>query len=135
MNLLAPALVRDLVTLIQQSEADESIQVLVFTSSDPDYLISHFDVTRIAEYREQAVRLVGEPSLGMLFRRLSESRVVTIAQIEGRTRGAGSEFVLACDKCCSAPIGRFRRGLFDKRGNRTRVGHVDRVAAWHLDNR
>src|SRR6185437_7704115 len=33
----------------------------------------------------------------LLFRHLSASRVVTIAQIEGRVRSAGSEFVLACD--------------------------------------
>jgi enoyl-CoA hydratase/carnithine racemase len=33
----------------------------------------------------------------MLFRYLSASRLVTIAQIEGRVRGVGSEFVLACD--------------------------------------
>jgi enoyl-CoA hydratase/carnithine racemase len=33
----------------------------------------------------------------MLFRRLSTSRLVTIAQIHGRVRAAGSEFVLACD--------------------------------------
>jgi len=71
--------------------------VLVFKSADPDYFISHVDVTRIAEYREQAARLTGEPSIAMLFRYLSASRLVTIAQIEGRVRGAGSEFVLACD--------------------------------------
>jgi enoyl-CoA hydratase/carnithine racemase len=51
----------------------------------------------IGEYREQAARLAGEASLGLLFRYLSTSRLVTIAQIEGRVRGAGSEFVLACD--------------------------------------
>ena len=33
----------------------------------------------------------------MLFRYLSASRLVTIAQIDGRVRGAGSEFVLGCD--------------------------------------
>jgi len=33
----------------------------------------------------------------LVFRYLSNSRLVTIAQIEGRVRGAGSEFVLACD--------------------------------------
>jgi enoyl-CoA hydratase/carnithine racemase len=97
MNLLGPALVRDLVSLIQQAEADAAVQVLVFTSADPDYFISHVDVTRIREYREEAAKLTGEPSIALLFRHLSASRLVTIAQIEGRVRGAGSEFVLACD--------------------------------------
>jgi enoyl-CoA hydratase/carnithine racemase len=97
MNLLGTELVRDLVSLIQQAEADDTCHVLVFASADPDYFISHVDVTRIAEYREQAAKLTGEASLGLLFRYLSTSRLVTIAQIEGRVRGAGNELVLACD--------------------------------------
>ena len=97
MNLMGAELVRDLVSLIQQAEADETVQVLVFKSANPDYFISHVDVTKISEYRGEAAKLVGEPSLAMLFRYLSLSRLVTIAQIEGRVRGAGSEFVLACD--------------------------------------
>lgn len=97
MNLLGPELVRDLVSLIQLTEADSALRVLVFKSADRGYFISHVDVTRIKEYRREAARLVGEPSIGLLFRRLSTSRLVTIAQIEGRARGAGSEFVLACD--------------------------------------
>jgi len=97
MNLLGTELVRDLVSLIQHAEADAALQVLVFASADADYFISHVDITRINEYREQAARLTGEPSIAMLFRYLSASRLVTIAQIEGRVRGAGSEFVLACD--------------------------------------
>lgn len=97
MNLLGPELIRDLVSLIQQSEADDSVQVLVFKSADPDYFISHVDVTRIKENREAAAKLKGEPSIGQLLRHLSTSRLVTIAQIEGRVRGVGSEFVLACD--------------------------------------
>ena len=97
MNLLGPELVRDLVSLLQQAEADEAIQVLVFKSADPDYFISHVDVTRINEYREQVMKLDGVTSLALLFRRLSTSRLVTIAQIEGRVRAVGNEFVLACD--------------------------------------
>jgi len=97
MNLLGPELVRDLVSLIQRAEADDALQVLVFKSADPDYFISHVDVTRIKEYREEAAKLTGEASLALLFRHLSASRLVTIAQIEGRVRAAGSEFVLACD--------------------------------------
>ena len=97
MNLLGTELVRDLVSLIQRAEADTTLHVVVFGSADPDYFISHVDVTRISEYREQAAKLTGEPSIGLLFRHLSNSRLVTIAQIAGRVRGAGSEFVLACD--------------------------------------
>src|SRR5439155_23399777 len=97
MNLLGPALVRDLVSLITQAEADAAVKVLVFTSADPDYFIAHVDVTRITEYREEAAKLTGEASIALLFRHLSASRLDTIAQIEGRVRAAGSEFVLACD--------------------------------------
>ena len=97
MNLLGPELVRDLVSLIQQAEADKTVQVLVFKSADHDYFIAHVDVTRIKENRERAAALTGEPSIGLLLRHLSASRLISIAQIEGRVRGVGSEFVLACD--------------------------------------
>ena len=97
MNLLGPEMVRDLVALIRQAEADEAVRVLVFRSADPDYFIAHVDVNRIAEYRAEAAKLVDEPSMAMLLRYLSNSRLVTIAQITGRARGIGSEFVLACD--------------------------------------
>lgn len=97
MNLLGPELVRDLVSVIQRAESDEGIKVLVFESADPEYFISHVDVTRIREYRAEAAKLTGEASIALMFRHLSASRLVTIAQVEGRVRGAGSEFVLACD--------------------------------------
>jgi enoyl-CoA hydratase/carnithine racemase len=97
MNLLGPELVRDLVSLIQQAEADEAVKVLVFKSGDPDYFIPHVDATRIQQYRAEAAKLTGEASIGLMFRHLSASRLVSIAQIEGRVRAAGSEFVLACD--------------------------------------
>jgi enoyl-CoA hydratase/carnithine racemase len=97
MNLLGPELVRDLVSLLQQAEADATVKVLVFKSADPDYFISHVDLTRVGEYRAEAAKLTGEASIALLFRYLSASPLISIAQIEGRVRAAGSEFVLACD--------------------------------------
>jgi enoyl-CoA hydratase/carnithine racemase len=49
MNLLGPELVRDLVSLIQRAEAEDTVQVLVFKSTDPDYFISHVDLTKFNE--------------------------------------------------------------------------------------
>src|SRR5690348_13065263 len=60
MNLLGPELVRDLVALIQSAEADSAVKVLVFRSVDRDYFISHVDVTKIKEYRQEAAKLTGE---------------------------------------------------------------------------
>jgi enoyl-CoA hydratase/carnithine racemase len=97
MNLEGPELIRDLVSLIQGAEADDTVQVIVFKSADPEFFISHVDVTRIKENREAAAKLDGDPSIGQVLRHISASRLVTIAQIEGRVRGVGSEFVLACD--------------------------------------
>jgi enoyl-CoA hydratase/carnithine racemase len=65
--------------------------------TDPDFFIPHVDVTKIAEYREAAAKLSGEASIGALFRRLSETKAITIARIAGRVRRGGNEFVLACD--------------------------------------
>ncbi|HME01839.1 MAG TPA: enoyl-CoA hydratase/isomerase family protein [Solirubrobacteraceae bacterium] len=102
MNLLGPELVRDLVALIRAAEANEAVHVLVFRSADPSYFISHVDVTRIKEYRAEAAKLTGEASIALLFRHLSASRLISIAQIEGRVRAAGSEFVMACDMSFAA---------------------------------
>ncbi|USI72971.1 enoyl-CoA hydratase/isomerase family protein [Sphingomonas morindae] len=97
MNLIGPELVRDLVSLIELLDRGEPYRVAVFRSADPDFFISHVDVTKVSAYRAEAARLTGEASIALLFRRLAETRAVTIAQIEGRARGAGSEFVLNCD--------------------------------------
>jgi enoyl-CoA hydratase/carnithine racemase len=97
MNLLGPELVRDLVSVIRRAEAETGSSVLVFSSADADYFISHVDLTQVAEYRAEAAKLTGEASIASLFRHLSASRLVSIARIEGRVRGAGSEFALACD--------------------------------------
>jgi hypothetical protein len=37
--------------------------VLVLKSADPDYFISHVDVTRIEEYRAEAATPTGEASI------------------------------------------------------------------------
>lgn len=42
--------------------------MLVFKSADPDYFISHVDVSKIEEYRQETAKLTGEASIALLFR-------------------------------------------------------------------
>jgi enoyl-CoA hydratase/carnithine racemase len=118
MNLLGTELVRDLVSLIQRAEGDSGCPVLVFASTDPDYFLSHVDVTRISEYRVEAAKLTGEPPLGLLFRYLSTSRLVTVAQIEGSPRFPPA----------AAP--RPRIGSMPSGSRRPRTSVVIRISSW-----
>ncbi|MFD8418819.1 enoyl-CoA hydratase/isomerase family protein [Streptomyces sp. NPDC059466] len=98
-NLIDERLVTDLIALLDDTDTDGDVRVVVFRSADPDFFISHVDLKRIPQYTAAAARSGGpdDVSLGALFRRLSEARPVTIALLEGRARGAGAEFLYACD--------------------------------------
>ena len=67
MNLLGPELVRTSSPLSSEPSGQD-IQVLVFRSADPDYFISHVDLTQVAAYRAEAAKLSGEASIALLFR-------------------------------------------------------------------
>ncbi|MFD6276036.1 enoyl-CoA hydratase/isomerase family protein [Streptomyces sp. NPDC060209] len=99
MNLIGPEVVRDLVTLLEDLSQPTAPRVVVFDSADADFFLPHVDMTKVLEYTAEAAKAggPGDASLGMLFRKLSQLPVVTIAKLRGRARGAGSEFLLACD--------------------------------------
>lgn len=97
-NLLDAALMRDLARAGAELEADPDVRVIVFRSADPEFFIAHADVGLIQALPPDVPPRT-EP-LGFFHALVDRFRTMpkaTIAQIEGRARGGGSEFVLSLD--------------------------------------
>jgi enoyl-CoA hydratase/carnithine racemase len=97
-NTITATTVLELMELVELIEQDADLKVVVFDSANRDFYLAHYDT------EHDPGRTIALPTgpTGMnawldLLVRLSRAPVVSIAAIRGRARGAGSEFVLACD--------------------------------------
>jgi enoyl-CoA hydratase/carnithine racemase len=97
-NLLDPDTIDQLGVLVERIEKDPDVTVVVFRSDKPGYFMAHWDFlsdnARVARMPPGPTGL--HPYLDNLVR-LSRLPVATIAEVRGRARGAGSEFLLAAD--------------------------------------
>jgi enoyl-CoA hydratase/carnithine racemase len=84
-NAITATTVAELAELVGLIEEDQDLNVVVFDSANPDFYLA-----------DSAGPHAMHAWLDLLVR-LSRAPVVSIASIRGRARGAGSEFVLACD--------------------------------------
>jgi enoyl-CoA hydratase/carnithine racemase len=97
-NVLDPDTIDQLGALIERIEKDPDLTVVVFRSDKAGYFMAHWDA--LADKARVAAMAPGPTGLHPYldnFVRLSKVPVATVSQIRGRTRGAGSEFVLATD--------------------------------------
>ena len=97
-NLLDLPLMQEMDRLGRELEADDRIRVVVFDSADPEFFIAHADVSFIQQLPDDVPPRGDElfffHAMVDRFRTMSK---VSIAKIEGRARGGGSEFVLSLD--------------------------------------
>src|SRR6478609_64907 len=97
-NTITATTVAELSELVGLIEQDSDLNVVVFDSANPDFYLAHYDVENDpGRTAALGVGPIGMPAWIDLLVRLSRAPVVSIASIRGRARGAGSEFVLACD--------------------------------------
>ena len=97
-NLLDAAMIAELDRLGQELAADASVRVVVLKSAVSGFFIAHADVEMILN--AVAIPEIARQSLEAFHAAVDRFRSmpkVTIAQIEGRCRGGGSELALACD--------------------------------------
>ena len=97
-NTITATTVAELAELVDLIEKDQDLNVVVFDSANPDFYLAHYDT----EHDPSRTAALPAGPTGMhawldLLVRLSRAPVVSMASIRGRARGAGSEFVLACD--------------------------------------
>jgi enoyl-CoA hydratase/carnithine racemase len=102
-NAVTAETVAELAELVELIQEDADLNVVVFDSADARFYLTHDD-TGTAPSAMRAWQ-------GLLVR-LSRAAVVSIAAIRGRVRGAGAEFVLACD-LRFASLENTRLGQFD----------------------
>ena len=97
-NLFDATLIGDMNQAGQSLAENPDVKVVVIESSNPDFFIAHADVTLI-----QQLPAPGEPgseasnAFHHVVDRFRTMPKATIAKIEGRCRGGGSELALACD--------------------------------------
>jgi enoyl-CoA hydratase/carnithine racemase len=97
-NTITATTVAELMELVDLIEQDADLNVVVFDSANPDFYLAHYDAENDpGRTAALGVGPTGLPAWIDALVRLSRAPVVSIASIRGRARGAGSEFVLACD--------------------------------------
>jgi enoyl-CoA hydratase/carnithine racemase len=99
-NIITLELYSELSRMSREVEADQDCLVFVLKSANPDFFLAHFDVGAILQMptdqpvnREDSVR----NEYHDMCNRMSTMDKVTIAQIEGRVGGGGSEFSMGFD--------------------------------------
>lgn len=98
-NVITMPLYADLMALTEELESDPELSVVVFKSADPDFFIAHFDVELILTFPidQPAQHETELNDFHKVCERLRTMDKVTIAQIEGRIGGGGSEFASSMD--------------------------------------
>jgi len=98
-NIITPALYQELAGLVAELKNDDALTVVVFKSADPDFFIAHYDVSNILEFPTdgEAERSLELNDFHIMCERVRTMDKVTIAQIEGRVGGGGSEFAASMD--------------------------------------
>ncbi len=98
-NLITLQLYGEIAALSAELKGDPNLTVVVMKSADPDFFLAHFDVEAILSFPTDTEAEL-DPQLNdfhVMCERFRTMDKVTIAQIEGRVGGGGSELVSSFD--------------------------------------
>jgi enoyl-CoA hydratase/carnithine racemase len=101
-NLLDEVLSQEFDKLGRELEADENVRVVVLQSALPEFFIAHSGLGRVGAASKTVSATRSFRLTQMIGERFRNMPKITIAKIEGRARGGGSEIALAVDMCFAA---------------------------------
>jgi enoyl-CoA hydratase/carnithine racemase len=84
-------------TLSHELAADPDVRVVVLRSANPEFFIAHFDVTLIQQLPTDAPSPESLNDFHAMCEAFRTMPKATIAVVEGRVGGGGSELALSCD--------------------------------------
>ena len=96
-NLFDINLYSDMAEVSTELAADDDVRVVVLRSANPDFFIAHFDVTAILALPTDQPEQPVVNDFHAMCERFRTMPKATIAVIEGRVAGGGSELTLSCD--------------------------------------
>ncbi len=98
-NIITLPLYAELRSLSKELEHDSNLSVVVLKSADPDFFLAHFDVETILQFpvEDEAQRSPEPNPYHVMCERFRTMDKITIAQIEGRVGGGGSELSASFD--------------------------------------
>jgi enoyl-CoA hydratase/carnithine racemase len=99
-NIITRPLLEDLVRLSEELKADPGLLVVVLRSANPEFFIAHFDVAAILNFPTDKPPQHEDYANAFYHDMCERFRLmdkITIAQIEGRVGGGGSELAMSCD--------------------------------------
>jgi len=98
-NVMTIAVYLELAQTVGTLATDPEVRVVVFRSANPDFFIAHFDVSAILQFPTEGepVRDANPNPFHVMCETVRTMPKATIAEINGRVGGGGSEFASSCD--------------------------------------
>ena len=100
-NIITLELSGELMQFAQEVAQDDAIRAVVLRSDDPDFWLAHFDVAAIVDFPIDGVAPLNQSVNDNWYHAMCETYrtmpKATIAEINGRVGGGGSELAMSCD--------------------------------------